>query len=478
MYKLIRRVLDYINEHEMLPETGLVLVCVSGGADSMCLLEIMRHISYELGLSIAVAHYNHKLRGEESDRDETFVMDICQAHGIPFYSGRGDVEDYAKKNNLGIEEAARDMRYEFFYEMTGRTGAVKIVTAHTMDDNAETVIINLARGAGANGMSGIPPARDIIIRPLLRVSRADVMAFISDRGIPFVEDSSNQLNIFTRNKVRNTIVPLIKEINPRFNEAASTAAELLRADEEFIADIADLFVLECCIGLTANAADLAVLPFSVSSRVIRKLYGGNLSFSHVKDVLALCAGENPSASLSLPGMVVYREYDRVIFDINPKSGDDEFAPVYPTVGSSFFILGPGLKITCKSVIYDDKMYTTSDASALNIFLFKSIDICGKISVRSRREGDSIKLKGQSGTKTLKKLFIEKRVPARKRSLVPVISDDEGVLGIYGLGVGERAAPKKGDAAILIIFEEIYLKLFLQFIVIYIFICRHANGGAA
>ncbi|MDR2569706.1 MAG: tRNA lysidine(34) synthetase TilS [Oscillospiraceae bacterium] len=454
MYKLIRRVLEYINEHEMLSEPGSVLVCVSGGADSMCLLEIMRHISYEFGFAIAVAHYNHKLRGEESDRDETFVMEICQAHGIAFYSGRGNVENYAKRNNLGIEEAARDMRYEFFYEIANKTGAAKIATAHTMDDNAETVIINLARGAGANGMSGIPPVRDKVIRPLLRVSRNDVMAFISDRGIPFVEDSSNSLNIFTRNKVRNKLIPLIKEINPRFNEAASTAAELLRADEGFIADIADLFVLECCIGLTADAADLAVLPFSVSSRVIRKLYGGNLSFNHVKDVLALCAGDSPSASLSLPGMVVYREYDRVIFDANPKNGDDEFAPVYPTVGSSFFILGPGLKITCKSVIYDDNMYNEVGRTSFTVFLFKSIDICGKISVRSRREGDSIKLKGQGGTKTLKKLFIEKRIPARKRSLVPVISDDEGVLGIYGLGVGKRAIPKKGEPAILLIFEEI------------------------
>ena len=454
MSKLIKKIMDFADEYDMLPELGCVLVCVSGGADSMCLLEVMRHISYEAGFSIAVAHYNHKLRGDESDRDETFVMEICEEHGIPFYSGRGDVANFAKKRGLSIEEAARNMRYEFFFDTAELAQADRIATAHTMDDNAETMILNLARGAGANGMSGIPPVRDTVIRPLLHISRNEVMAFIKERFIPFVNDSSNALEIHTRNKVRRSIIPLIKDINPRFNEAASAAAEIFRADEEFISDIADIFIHDCCVGLTTEAMGLAVLPFSVSSRVIRKLYGGNLSFSHVKDVIALCAGENPSASISLPGMVVYREYSRVIFDEKPKDSDNEFAPVYPTPGNSFIILGLGLRITCKSVIYSDNMSRPEINTTFTSFVFKSIDICGKIAVRSRREGDSVKLTGQTGTKTLKKLFIEKRIPVRKRSQIPVICDDEGVLGIYKIGASVRAAPKPGDPVIMIIFEEI------------------------
>jgi len=454
MSRLINKVLEYTNEHEMLPEEGLVLICASGGADSMCLLEVMRHISYESGFTIAVAHYNHMLRGEESDRDEAFVMEVCGEHGIPFYLGRGDVAGYAKRNGLSTEEAARDMRYNFFYDTAEKIGVKRIATAHTMDDNAETIVLNLARGAGANGMSGIPPVRDMVIRPLLHVTRSEIIAFITQREILYVDDSTNSMDVYTRNKIRHSIIPLLKEINPRFNEAASTAAELFRADEEFIEDIADLFVLECCVGLTADAADLAVLPFSVSSRVIRKLYGGNLSFNHVRDVLALCGGDNPSASISLPGMTVYREYDRVVFNAEIKGGGDEFAPVYPTPGNSFIILGLGLKITCKSGSCNDNMSELGINTSFTSFLFKSLDICGKITVRSRREGDSIRLKGTSGTKTLKKLFIEKRIPVRKRSLIPIISDDEGVLGIYGIGVGDRAIPKPGDSAVLIVFEEI------------------------
>jgi len=464
---LIEKILEFADEYDMLPDLGIVLVSVSGGADSICLLEAMRHISYERGFDIAVAHYNHKLRGEESDRDETFVMEICEEHGIEFYSGRGDVAGFAKKRSLGIEEAARDMRYEFLFDTAKKINAARIATAHNMNDNAETMLLNLARGAGTNGMSGIPPIRDMVIRPMLRVTRNEVLEFISGRGLLYVEDSSNSLDVFARNKVRKKLIPLMEELNPRFIEAASSAAHLFRADEEFIADIANLFIQDCCIGLTADAADLAVLPFSVSSRVIRSIYSSgtqgvtnsvsqfpSLSHNHVKDVLSLCAGDNPSAGISLPGMIVYREYDRVIFDAEPKPDDYEFAPIFPTVGNSFIILGIGLKVICNAVICGDNISVAEFNTSFTTFLFKSIDICGKITVRPRREGDSIRLNKNSGTKSLKKLFIEKRIPVRKRAHVPVICDDEGVLGIYGLGVGERAQPQPGDSAIQIIFEKI------------------------
>ena len=144
----------------------------------------------------------------------------------------------------------------------------------------------------------------------------------------------------------------------------------------------------------------------------------------------------------------------MIFDAETKSASDEFAPVYPTAGNSFIILGLGLKITCMSATYNESINQPKINTSFTSFLFKSIDICGKIAVRPRREGDFIKLKGHSGTKTLKKLFIEKKIPVRKRAFIPVISDDEGVLGVYGIGAGERASPEPGDSVIQLIFEEI------------------------
>ena len=452
MSELINSILEFADEHEMLPESGLVLVCVSGGADSMCLLEAMLHISYERGFAVGVAHYNHGLRGDESDRDEAFVREYCEACGAAFYSGDGDVMEYARTGGLGIEQAARDMRYGFFQDLARVLGAERIATAHTADDNAETMIFNLARGAGTNGLSGIPPVRGIIIRPLLQTSRDELMRFVSERGIPFVEDSTNSLDVFTRNRIRHAVMPVLKGINPRIVEAAAAASELLRADEEFIADIADLFITDCCAGLTADAGDVLKLPFSVSSRVIRKFYGGSLSLGHVKAVLALCGSGNPSASLSLPGMTVRREYDRIVFDAGQAPDEEGFAQVFPSDGDSVIILGAGLKMSCKSVVCSDKISKIN--KSFTSFLFKSVDIRGKIAVRPRREGDSVKLFGHSGTKTLKKLFIERRVPLRKRPFVPVMADDEGVLAVYGLGAGDRAVPGPGDAALQIEFEEI------------------------
>jgi len=449
---LIDKILRFADEHEMLPDAGLLLVCVSGGADSMCLLEALLESLRTKKFVVGAAHFNHRLRGSESDRDEAFVREHCIARGVPFFPGGGDVRMYASRNGLGLEEAARDMRYGFFFETAEKTGAERIATAHTMDDNTETMLLNLVRGTGTNGLSGIPPVRDNIIRPMLHVSRDEVMRFVAERAIPYVEDSTNSQEIHTRNRIRHSVVPVLKDINPRLNDAAAVAAELMRDDEDLISDIADLFISECCVGLTADAADLAVLPVSVSRRVIRKLYGGSLSFKHVKSVLALCAQENPSASLSLPGMTVYREYERVVFSPEQVAAAEGFAPVFPADGNSVVILGLGLRISCTAVVYDDGFDIIDES--FTSFIFKSIDICGKITVRPRREGDTIRLLGQGNTKTLKKLFIERRVPARKRAQIPVIADDNGVLAVYGIGIGDRALPEYGEIALKIDFEEL------------------------
>ena len=447
----------------MLCGSGSLLICVSGGADSMCLLEVMRRLSCDVGFSIAVAHFNHELRGEESDRDEAFVKEVCDGLGIPFYVGRGNVAEFAKGHGLSVEEAARDMRYEFFYDVASKVGATCIATAHTLDDNAETMLINLARGAGAKGMSGIPPVRGLggrlhnvtqIIRPLLCVFRDEVMEFVSEHGVVYVEDSTNSSDVYTRNKIRHNVVPLLRELNPRFVDAAGVTAQLLRADESFIDGVADAFIEESCVDDKVSVEKLLDLPFAVSSRVIRKLYGGSLSFGHVRDVLSLCASSNPSASLSLPGMVVCREYEFLVFGSKSMEANCGIDPIYPVEGSSYVMSSAGIKMSCKTAIYDENLCKAEINTSFTSFVFKSIDICGKITVRSRFEGDYIKFPGKRGTKSLKKLFIEKRIPARERNLCPIICDEQGVLGVYKLGVGERARPELGDSVTILIFEDL------------------------
>ena len=530
---MIEKILGFADEIGMFPENCALLACVSGGADSVCLLEALLEISAMRGYTVSAAHFNHMLRGAESDRDEAFVRDYCTSRGVSLIVGRGDVADHASVAGLSVEEAARKMRYNFFYSAAEEIGARRIVTAHTADDNAETILMNLIRGAGANGLSGIPPMRSAslvgaqgapirsagpvgaqgalnrepisVVRPMLPVTRSEVLMFLEERGIPFIEDSSNNLDVYTRNKIRHSIVPLITEINPKFTTSAAAAAELLRADNDYLSALADDYTGQ-------NAADTSVLsglPFAISSRVIRKLSGVSLSHKHVKTVLDMCGRGGAPSSLSLPGVTAYFDYGKLTFEANADrehrdgagaagtcaagtgaagsgaggsgaagtgaagsgaagsgaagSGAvrglrEGFTPVLPVPGESVSIGTLNLIITCESVICNepDELYTEADDrinKSFTSFLFKNDALCGRITVRSRREGDNIRFPGRTGSKTLKKLFIERRIPARERAFVPVIADEAGVLAIYGIGTGDRAAPLPGEKAVRLIFER-------------------------
>ena len=296
---MLDRIKSFADEFNMFPKSGPLLTCVSGGADSMCLLEVLLEISHERGFTVSVAHFNHMLRGEESDRDETFVREFCAACGIPFYSGAGDVNEYAAKLKLSVEEAAREARYSFFFATAEKAESVRIATAHTADDNAETMILNLVRGAGAAGLSGIPPVRDIassvtkrpiiVIRPMLRISREDVMLFVTERGIPFVEDSTNNIDIYTRNKIRHIVMPVIKEINPKYYEAMAATSALSRADEEYLSKIADEYInnietkkedtKQDAISVSPSPTPYSLLPCCPS---IAQLTPGNWRNSHMR----------------------------------------------------------------------------------------------------------------------------------------------------------------------------------------------------
>jgi len=488
---LIDKVMGFADKYDMLPETGLVIACVSGGADSMCLLKVLLDISRRRGFSVEAAHFNHGLRGTEADGDESFVRDYCSARGVLLHCGRGDVGAHARERKLGLEEAARDLRYGFFSEVAVATGAARIATAHTADDNAETILLNLARGAGANGLSGIPPVRELagagetgvppsavcrndakIIRPMLGITRDDVMKFIGERSIPFREDSTNCLDIYTRNRLRHKVVPVLREINPEFSRAAGAAAELARADEEVLSGLADEFIngkLKIENGkylqidaraVSVDAKELASLPFAVSSRVIRKLCGGSLSLVHVKSVLELCGRGCASKSLSLPGTTVFREYDRIVFggDSKPPGGDGAWAESINVYDDCSVVIGvAGLRMTCVTVVCTEQDQLQDDDTinkSFSSFLFKKVDICGKIAVRPRLEGDFLRLPDRNCTKTLKKLFIESRIPVRYRALIPVVADDKGILAVYGLGRGDRAVPAPGDLAFRVDFFTI------------------------
>lgn len=435
-------------KYDMLPSGCRILAAVSGGADSMCLLDSLLALSAKGGFTVCAAHYNHRLRGAESDADEAFVRDFCLEKGIDFLAGGGDVAGAAAESGRGIEETARDMRYAFLKSAAESLGCSKIATAHSSGDNAETMLINLARGAGTKGLSGIPPVRGNIVRPILCMTRTEIEAQLKSRGVSHREDSSNAADDYTRNRLRHHVIPLLCEINPAFFSSAATAAGLLADDEAYLSSQAEAFIEKCGgrkLGrLPADA--LAALPLPVARRAVRLMCPKELSASHVKAVLDICTSENPSASADIPGMTVRREYGDVVFGGDVPSGFEAFT-IAP--GQCRIIPESGLRVICSETVCVEKVH-----KSLNTFLFQKASVYGKISIRPRRTGDIIRLCRSNGSKTLKKLFIERKIPASKRALVPVIADDNGPLAIYSLGADSRAAANPGDPVLKIEFEEI------------------------
>ena len=215
-----------IDEYDMLPPGCTVVCAVSGGADSVCMLHVLLSLRNTLGITVEAAHFNHQLRGEESDRDEAFVRTRCAELGVVLHVDNGDVRARAAKTHESVEEAARALRYTFFSSLPGL-----IATAHTQDDNLETVLLNLTRGTGLAGLCGIPPRRERFIRPMLAVSRAEIEAYLAQNGLSHVTDSTNFLPDARRNRLRQSVIPLLKAENPSLCETAFRMCRLLEADE-------------------------------------------------------------------------------------------------------------------------------------------------------------------------------------------------------------------------------------------------------
>lgn len=439
------RVTEFAEKYDMFPREGKVLCALSGGRDSMCLLHILLELAPQYGFSVACAHYNHRLRGEESDRDARFVEEYCRKLGIPVHVGCGDVMAHAREKGLSVEEAARELRYAFLERTADEIGAQRIATAHNAEDNAETVLLNLIRGTGLSGLGGIPPVRGRIIRPLLKVTRAEIESYLKEKGIPHVEDSTNARDDYFRNRLRHGVLPLLIELNPAFVQNVSRAADLLREDEEFIAGLARDFIRENMSRNGESAAlpakTLSELPDPVSARVFRMMAGGGLSAVHIEALRRLCSSGDPSASVDLPGMRVIREYDKVVFS-PPKWEKIRERALLP--GRTVEIPEAELIIKCE---YFEKCPEIHNS--LNTFFFKYETICGNLSVRSRRDGDKIRILGRNCTKSLKKLFQDAKLTQRERDLTPVLADKKGALAVYGFGMDERCAALPGDRAIKI-----------------------------
>ena len=416
---------------DLAPLRGRKLLCaVSGGADSMCLLALL----LEAGLDVTAAHFEHGIRGEESLRDLRFVEGWCRERGVVCLTGRGDAPAYAEEHGMSLEQAARELRYAFLERCADEIGAERILTAHNLDDNAETLLFNLARGAGTAGLGGIPARRGRILRPLLHVSRAEIEAWLLERGVPHVEDSTNREDRFARNLIRHQVMPVMRKLNPRFPETAARTAALADRDEAYLQSLAEDFLrregLEDSIALSA----LRALHPALASRVIRARLPG-LSAGHTEAALALLSGDGPAA-LDLPGGTLRREQGRLFF------GKRVFSPLPARPLADGMVLSleeAGLTLRVEVTEYRGEIHDLFKTSFLKYEMIHPDLLC-----TGRMPGDRIRPVGRGCAKSFKALFQEAGIEIARRDSVPVIRDELGPLLLYGLALDERARPLPGD----------------------------------
>ena len=420
---MLNKLLTLIRRYEMIQPGEKVICAVSGGADSVALLLAMYLLKEKLQIQLEAAHFNHKLRAEESDRDEAFVRQLCDRYDVPLHVGAEAV----KPGKKGLEAAARDARYRFFATLDG-----KIATAHTADDNAETVLMHMVRGTGLKGLGAISPVRENLIRPMLLVTREQVLDFLAEYHQSFVEDSSNDTDAFLRNRLRHHVMPLLKQENPKLSENLSAMAMRLRQDEEALCQIPDLsqgldidWVRELHPAQRSRVLDAFLKHAGVKEP----------EAAHIAQAEALLYAQSPSAKAKFPGGVtIGRLYDR----LTVAKEDAPLEPIFLECPGITEIPQLGLKVYCD--------LATQIVNTENTF---TVHPAGDLVVRSRQTGDEIRLPG--GTKSLKKLFIDKKIPADKRNRIPIVADENGILGVYGIGVhGDRKA--KDLPAVQIKFE--------------------------
>ena len=436
-------------EYAMLPAGGHVLCAVSGGADSVCLLHLLKGRAEAEGFALTAAHFDHGLRGEDSRRDAAFVEQLCRDWGVPCVTGSGDVAAEARRRGAGIEETARDLRYTFLEQTADRVGAGVIATAHNADDTVETLLLHLVRGSGLQGLTGIPPRRGRLVRPLLTTPRAEIEAYLEAHGLPHVEDASNADPAFARNKLRHQVLPLLRDLNPRLEESLGEAIGRLRADNDYLNAQAANAAREAAWAdddLVIRTELVARAPDPIAVRMIRwmLLEMGEHQFgsAHLQAVVDLARSPAPSGRVDLPhGLTAYRVYGDLLLTVRGEDPLPPFAPVPLALEGETPLPEAGWTFTCRRAAAPEVLPRDPGR-----FYLDPARLQGPLVLRPRQTGDRLSLPGR-GEKTVKKLLIDGRVPRRVRERVPILADEAGVVWLGGFGPHQDRLAAPGAEAL-------------------------------
>ena len=477
---LEQRVLHFIQEHHLVPSQSRLLVAVSGGPDSVCLLHILVKLMDELGIRLHVAHLNHQLRGAESEADAQYVSNLARRLGIAVTIEQRDVKGYQKHKRISLEEAAREVRYTFLAQVTKAIGANQVAVGHTMDDHIETILMHLVRGTGTRGLRGLQPRTEwqfsgnnlTIIRPLLQVSREETASYCHEHKLMPRIDASNLSLSPLRNRIRHQLLPLLKSYNPQVTEALLRTAEIASEDLAFIdkegIQLWDEIAQQQENTIILDKKRLLELPPALKRHLLRmsieKLLGNvkDIEMRHIEEIMS--ALTKPAGKrLSLPeGLTFSVEYDKYLIGKDPAA----LSP-FPTLEGEFPLKLPGKTILpgwhIEATIIDPSVLKGKPEGALapsetttplplikgkgtkgiglinkDFTAYLDLDKTGdKLVVRSRKPGDRFQPLGMGQPKKLNEFMIDAKIPQAWRRRIPLVCSPQHIIWIVGWHIDDR-----------------------------------------
>jgi tRNA(Ile)-lysidine synthase len=469
---VLDRVLSYVRHHRLMRPGDRVGVAVSGGADSVALLRLLLEARAELGIVLSVVHFNHQIRGADAYADEQFVRSLAAGFDLEFHGGAGDTPAHARQHKLSLEAAARTLRYAFFDRLAADAAVDRVATAHTRDDQAETVLMRFLRGSGTRGLSGIYPAvggeigasinvpAPRIVRPLLDLSRGELRAYLAQLRQAWREDASNADVSFARNRLRHQIMPVLRQLNPALDETLSQAAEIARAEEEYWAGqvrrLSPKVLTQSAIDNRQSAIRLDVLlaqPLALQRRLIRALaeqHGLRLEFHHVEQLITLIGARSPSSDqIELPhGWEAVRSGSELSFRRRCQTQQEQREyDLSLAVPGEVEVAGRKLRAT---IATDKDLAHASDGARAKRVLLDPALVMGELRVRNWHAGDRYWPAHTRQPKKVKELLQARHIPREHKPFWPVVMSGDEIVWLPGFAAPERFHFRESDSSALLL----------------------------
>lgn len=436
-----KRIEAYIKQWKMIEKEDCVIVGVSGGADSVCLLFVLLELQKKIPFRIVAGHVNHGLRGEESDADEKYVRELCAKQGIPFESSRVNIELLAKKWKQSTEEAGRQVRRAFFENLLEQYGGTKIALAHHKNDQVETVLLNLVRGSGLKGLCGIQPVNGNVIRPLLCAKRSEIELYLKEKEIEYCTDSTNVEDVYTRNRVRNHVIPYLEnDVNAQAVAHIDETATYLRQVQEYLEcqmrEYYQVCVKKADLGYCILKEGFEDVPEVLKTLLLRKVLAEaagsekDLEAAHVKSLMELFekqVGKKVDLPYQLEGVRSYQGVE-ILSKSQKTPVKEEVIWEWKAEKEKTFVV-QGRKVWCRVLEYTEEMAKLPKKSGAKFFDCAIME--NGVSFRTRRSGDYITIHPDGKRQKLKSYFINEKIPQKERDQILLVASDSHILWAVG-----------------------------------------------